>query len=233
MYLLGLLIFVMIASNYGQEMADTLVTETSSTTNQQDANIDYQALYRELYGPAQKDTAEVVEPAPVEEKRRKKRGEKMGPAPGLFQDSYINGMHFSMNAASPYAVTGQLNSWYSYIDYGITLKLPTELDVEDFPLFMLFEVSTFSFENSYPEGGTFEGIATMFQVAAIGDRAGASLGIGFWDGKLGSMMEVNYRFRPTTNTFLRFGTRGVLMSNVEPLGDVWWLESRISMGLEL
>ncbi|MCF7807732.1 MAG: hypothetical protein K9M49_08110 [Candidatus Marinimicrobia bacterium] len=212
--------------------ADTLNSRTPSQGQSKD-DLDYQALYKELYGDTSKDTTTRSTVVPEAKPRKRKPGEKMGPAPGLFTNSYINGLHIAMNAASPYLVAGQLSSWYSYIDYGVTLKLPTEIDLEDFPLYMLFEVSNFSFENSYPEGGTFQGLAYIFQVSAIGDRSGAAMGIGFWDTQLGGMMEVNYRFRPTRNTFLRFGTRGVLMSNVEPLGAVWWLESRISMGLEL
>lgn len=232
-YWLGLMTIVTLSTVLGQGMTDSLTTSPSQNGTQDNTNIDYQALYRELYGDTKKDTSLAVAIEPDEELRKRKRGEKMGPAPGLFKNSFINTTHLAVTGASPYLVAGQLDSWYSYIDYGVTLKLPTEIDLEDFPLYMMFEVSTFSFENSYPEGGAFAGLAYIFQVAAIGDRAGAHMGLGFWDTELGGMMEVNYRFRPTKNTFLRFGTRGVLMSNVEPLGAVWWLESRISMGLEL
>lgn len=240
-YLLGFVLIMMISSVMGQDQGsvgngsaapDSAIGQRSDQS-QSNSDIDYQALYKELYGEAKKDTNVVAKAQPEEEQKKRKRGEKMGPAPGLFRNSYINGTHIAVNAASPYLVAGPLNSWYSYIDYGMTIKLPTELDVEDFPLAMLFEVSTFSFENSYPEGGAFEGLAYIFQVSAISDRAGATMGMGFWDTELGGMMELNYRFRPTKNTFLRFGTRGVLLNNVDPLGAVWWLESRISMGLEL
>ena len=149
------------------------------------------------------------------------------------KNSYFNGTHIAINGSSPFSVSGPLESWYSYIDAGVTLKLPYELYVENIPLFTLFEISTFSFENSYPEGGAFSGLSYILQVASIGDRAGAVLGFGFWDTEMGSMMEVNYRFRPTKNTFLRLGTRGVLITNIDPLGAVWWIELRLSMGLEL
>jgi hypothetical protein len=47
------------------------------------------------------------------------------------------------------------------------------------------------------------------------------------------MLELGYRFRPTKNTFLRVGTRGVLITDIEFIGSAWWAELRLSMGFEL
>jgi hypothetical protein len=60
-----------------------------------------------------------------------------------------------------------------------------------------------------------------------------ALGFGFWDSEIGSMLELGYRFRPTKNTFLRVGTRGVLITDIELIGSAWWAELRLSMGFEL
>jgi len=230
----------MLTSNYAQDIntsstqaEDSLSVEDQENTNTQESDLDYDALVKELYGDPESKSEEpkVIESEVIEEGR--KRTPVKGLAPGKFANSRLNGIHISVNAASPYAVANQLLSWYSYIDAGVSIKLPYEILVENIPLYPLFEVSTFNFENSYPSGGSFTGLAYIGQVSAIGDQAAAVLGFGFWDGNLGSMMEANYRFRPTTNTFFRLGTRGVLMTNVEPLGEVWWLEFRLSMGIEL
>jgi len=105
--------------------------------------------------------------------------------------------------------------------------------VESIPLYFLFEVSTFSFENTYPQGGDFAGLAYILQASAIGDQSSAALGFGFWDSEMGSMLELGYRFRPTKNTFLRVGTRGVLITDIEFIGSAWWAELRLSVGFEL
>ncbi len=202
--------------------------EFNGSTESED---DYEALIKELYGPkkikVQSQDAQ-VEPVPPD-----KREKVTGVAPGKFKNSALNGSHITINGSSPFAVSEQLLSWYSYIDGGITFKLPYEVDVESIPLYLLLEISSFSFENSYPEGGEFAGISYVMQASSIGDHAGAVLGLGFWDKSLGSMLELNYRFRPTTNTFFRLGTRGVLVTAAESLGETWWIEFRLSMGLEL
>ncbi len=193
---------------------------------------DYEALVKELYGSDEK--AEVVpEDIPEEVDQGRKRKAVRGPAPGIFKNSRLNGSYLSFNMSSPYSVSGQLESWYSYIDAGMAVKLPYEVYVESIPLYFLFEVSTFSFENTYPQGGTFAGLAYILQASAIGDQSSAAFGFGFWDSEIGSMLELGYRFRPTKNTFLRVGTRGVLITDIELIGSSWWAELRLSMGFEL
>jgi len=211
---------------------DTLLVIEQGTGGTIVADVDYDAYVKALYGEPEASQPAATEPeqTPLEVKRQRRPN---GPPPGLFVNSRLNGMHIAFNGASPFSVSDQLESWYSYIDAGITLKLSYEIMVEDMPIYTLFEISTFSFENSFPQGGSFAGMAYILQASRIGDNAAAVVGFGFWESNLGSMMEINYRLRPTTNTFLRVGTRGVLISNIDPLGPVWWLELRFSMGLEL
>ena len=196
------------------------------------SDADYDALIKELYG-SEADRDAVAEEKPAETKKDEKRGATRGPAPGMFKNSRLNGSYLSFNMSTPYAVSGQLESWYSYIDAGMAVKLPYEVYVESIPLYFLFEVSTFSFENTYPQGGDFAGLAYILQASAIGDQSSAALGFGFWDSEIGSMLELGYRFRPTKNTFLRVGTRGVLITDIEFIGSAWWAELRLSMGFEL
>ena len=218
---------------------DSLATSADTTLNSLDEgfsgvaaeNIDYEALVKELYGNPEPSNPE---PEPVaNDTRREPRAKLQGPAPGILRNSRINGSHLAISGASPFAVSPTLSSWYSYIDASATLKLPVEIDVEAIPLFLLLEVSSFSFENTYPEGGLFEGLAYIMQIASIGDNSGGIVGFGLWDGVLGSMLEINYRFRPTRNTFFRLGTRGVLITDIDPIGAAWWLELRLSLGLEI
>jgi len=210
--------------------ADSLATVEEGFSGSINSDIDYDALVKELYGQEEK----VVAPQRVIESsdNKKNREVLVGPAPGMFKNSFLNGSHIAFNASSPFAVSEGLGSWYSYIDPSVTLKLPFEVYVESIPLYILFEVSSFSFENSHPEGGVFSGISYIMQASTIGDNSGAVLGFGFWDKTLGSMLELNYRLRPTKNTFIRLGTRGVLITDIEPLGNAWWLELRLSTGFE-
>lgn len=195
---------------------------------------DYDALVKELYG-SEEDVQAEPEPAEVvaEKKKATKRTEVQGPAVGMFKNSRLNGSYLSFNMASPFAVAGALESWYSYIDGGMAIKLPYVVYVESIPLYFLFEASTFSFENTFPEGGSFSGISYTIQASAIGDQSSAAFGFGFWESNMGSLVELGYRFRPTRNSFLRVGTRGVLITDLDTLGPVWWAEMRLSIGLEL
>lgn len=224
-------IFGQDASEQGESGAqDTTMVFGDGQNGSSDA--DYEALIKELYGSEADSKAEPAA-KPEDAKKDEKRTGVKGPAPGMFKKSRLNGSYLSFNMASPYAVSSQLESWYSYIDAGMAVKLPYEVYVESIPLYFLFEVSTFSFENTYPQGGTFAGLAYILQASAIGDQASAALGFGFWDTEIGSLLEVGYRFRPTKNTFLRVGTRGVLITDIEFIGSAWWAELRLSMGFEL
>ena len=211
--------------------ADSVSTIDEGFSGTTDSDIDYEALVRELYG--EKESQPIAEDVEAQPEARRKRQEYLGPAPGMFKNSFLNGSHFAINAASPFLVADPLISWYSFVDGSVTFKLPYEVYVESIPLYILFEISSFNFTNSYPEGGSFSGISYVFQASSIGDHSGAALGFGVWDKAMGSMLELNYRFRPTTNTFLRIGTRGVLITEIEPLGAAWWAELRFSTGFEL
>jgi len=237
----ALSIFTMLAiPAIGQDTSDQNEETTGDTLNvygdgengSSNADYDYDALVKELYGSEEK---EIEKPAKESSETKKggKRNQEKGPAPGMFKNSRLNGAYLSFNVSSPYAVSGQLESWYSYIDAGVAVKLPYEVYVESIPLYFLFEVSTFSFENTYPQGGNFAGMSYIMQAAAIGDQSSAAVGFGFWDSEMGSMLELGYRFRPTRNTFLRVGTRGVLITDIELIGSAWWAELRFSMGFEL
>jgi len=210
---------------------DSLHNIEAGFSGNSSSDIDYEALVRELYGNPD-SSLQTARTTPAEIPKSKAKIIR-GPAPGLLNKGILHGSHLAINAASPFAVATPLKTWYSFIDASLTMKLPIELDVETIPLFLLFEISSFNFENSLPEGGSFSGLAYIMQTSAIGDHAGATLGFGFWDASLGSMLELNYRLRPTTNTFFRLGTRGVLVTNIAPLGPTWWLELRLSLGLEL
>lgn len=225
------LVFAQDSSEQSEEGAqDTSMVFGDGQNGSSDA--DYEALIKELYG-SEADRDGVTEEKPAEIKKDEKRTAVNGPAPGMFKNSRLNGSYLSFNMASPFAVAGALESWYSYIDGGMAVKLPYVVYVESIPLFFLFEVSTFSFENTFPQGGSFSGISYIMQASAIGDQSSAAFGFGFWESNMGSMVELGYRFRPTKNLFLRIGTRGVLITDLDTLGPVWWAEMRLSIGLEL
>jgi hypothetical protein len=232
-----MLVFLGLGQVLGQETPAAAEADSSGLPEEGfvgdgDSDIDYDALIKELYGKEEKPALAADSVETTTSKRRKPRQAVQGPAPGMFPRSALNGSHLAFNASSPFLVADPLMSWYSFIDAGVTIKLPFEVYVESIPLYLLFEVSTFSFENSYPEGGQFKGLAYIMQASTIGDNSGAAMGFGLWHGIMGSMLELNYRFRPTNNTFFRLGTRGVLVTEVYPLDAAWWIELRLSTGFE-
>jgi len=216
---------------FGQNQSKSAAGDTTKSGKSQEA-YDYDALVKELYATEEekKEPSETVKPTTEERKRGPKNH---GPAPGMFPNGRLNGASLSFTGSSPYAVSGNLESWYSYIDASVAVKLPYEVWVESIPLYFIFEVSTFSFENTFPQGGTFSGLSYVLQASAIGDQSSAAVGFGFWDSEMGSMLELGYRFRPTTNTYFRVGTRGVLITDIDTIGPAWWAEVKFSMGFEL
>jgi len=193
---------------------------------------EYQRLLEELYGEEETATVEASSVTEKEEQIRKRRSRSRTER-GLLQEGYLHGMNFVITGASPYAVASNMHSWYSYIDMGFTLRLPYRTEVEAIPLYFDAEIATFSFENTFPEGGLYEGMAYLMRASAEWTHWGTSAGLGFWEGALGGLLEANYTFWPTNVLFARLGTRGVLVTDVEPLGTAWWLDLRFSVGFEL
>ena len=210
--------------------SDTMMVFGDGQSESGTTEYDYEDLVKELYG-TDKINLDTLKTQAAAEGKSKQR--TRGPAPGMFKNSGFNGSYLSFNAASPFAVSGELESWYSYIDAGVAIKLPYQVYVESIPLYFLFEVATFSFENTYPQGGSFAGVSYIIQASAIGEQSSAAIGFGYWDSEVGSMLELGYRFRPTTNSFIRVGTRGVLITDIDTIGPAWWAELRLSMGIEL
>lgn len=204
-----------------------------------DPDIDYDALVRELYGSSEEEVAEDTTATVLEEvKQPRKRKQRAKTSHNLLSSSSLfHGANLALNVASPYATTKTMQSWYSYIDYGVTLRLPYEAIVENFPLYFDVEVSTFSFENTFPEGGSFEGLSYSIRANAQFTRSGLHFGLGFWESALGGLLQYEYIFWPGNSLFLKLGSRAVLLTDVEPpdadpLGAVWWLDLRLSTGFQ-
>lgn len=234
--LLGLLLVLSFTTGALAQESDSLETVGEGFVGGNSDQIDYDNLIKELYGNDKAEAAvdsAALEALAQETVKKQRERRVFGPAPGMMPNSTFNGAYFEMTGASPFLVSDQLYSWYSFIDASVSVKLPYAVYVESLPLYLVVEVSTFSFVNTYPAGGEFKGMSYVGQASVIGNNSAAALGFGFWDGNLGSLLELNYRFRPTINSYLKFATRGVMITNVEPIGATWWVELRISTGLEL
>ncbi len=203
-----------------------------------DSNIDYDALVKELYGSEEEPEATTPTTDVVEEKRRKKHKDRQEAERGMASaDGLLHGANLALNVVSPFATSGNLKSWYSEVDYGINLRLPYEVIVESMPLYFDIEISTFSFGNTFPEGGLFEGLAYNIRANAQFNRSGLHAGLGFWEEALGGLLQFEYIFWPGNSLFLKIGTRAVILTDVQPpdvdaLGAVWWMDLRMSTGLQ-
>ena len=128
------------------DQSDSLDSVNEGFSGATSSEIDYDALVKELYGEEKSaDTTAVVLADPAI-KRSRERSRVIGPAPGLLKNSILHGGHLAINGSSPFAVADPLYSWYSFIDASITFKIPYEVYVESIPLYLLFEISSFSFE---------------------------------------------------------------------------------------
>ena len=224
------IVLILVCLAAGVAAQNTTVADT--TKPGVDPDLDYDALVKELYGESSaKDTTAVVEN--LESVNTRRRARRTDLQRGMAPNSMLHGANLVVITSSPYAVAPSLKSWYSYVDMGVTVRLPYRTQVESIPLYFDLAVNTFSFENQFPEGGLFEGLAYSAQMKAEWTRLGILVGLGFWDGALGGKLGADYTFWPFNALFLRVGSQGVLITEVEQLGAIWWLDLGLSIGLEL
>lgn len=149
-----------------------------------------------------------------------------------FEGSILEGTGVTFSVYSPQMVNDKLTTWYSYIDFSLTAQLPWHLQFDPVELSFLVDISSFSFENSFPAGGAFRGASFMPYARAEIMGLEAELGMGMYYPTFGLMTGLGYSYQ-YYSLFTSLGYRWNWAYNIEPIGSAWWMEPRFTLGIKL
>ncbi|MCF7807733.1 MAG: hypothetical protein K9M49_08105 [Candidatus Marinimicrobia bacterium] len=139
---------------------------------------------------------------------------------------------WTLSLYSPHFVGPELETWFSYIDLSVTADLPWHFTLYPVELTFSIDVSSFNFSNSYPAGGTFQGITIIPMAKAEFFGAEIELGTGLFYPTFGVLAGAGYSFQ-YHSLFASAGYRWNWVNNIDPIGPNWWLEPRFTLGLKL
>lgn len=139
---------------------------------------------------------------------------------------------WTLSLYSPHKVAGNLETWYSFIDVSLTADLPWHFTLYPAELTFSVDISSFSFENSYPAGGSFRGLTVMPMAKAEVFGAELELGAGLFYPTFGVLAGAGYSIQ-YHSIFASAGYRWNWVSNIDPIGSNWWLEPRFTLGVKL
>ena len=148
------------------------------------------------------------------------------------QGSFMEGTGLTFSFYSPQVVNEKLETWYSHLDYSMSIELPWHYQVDPLELSFLIDISSFNFENSFPSGGTFKGVSLMPYARAEVLGFELEAGTGFFFPSFGVMAGIGYGVQ-IHSVYLSTGYRWNWAANIEPLGAAWWLEPKLTMGIRL
>jgi len=139
---------------------------------------------------------------------------------------------FTLSLYSPQYVAEPLKTWYSYLDFSFTTELPWRFTLYPAELSFSVDISSFSFVNSFPSGGTFKGLTIMpiARVETFGFEVEA--GAGMYYPTFGALAGFGYSYK-FHSLFASAGYRWNWVSNIDPVGTSWWLEPRFTAGVKL
>lgn len=145
---------------------------------------------------------------------------------------YGMGMAIELSAVSPFWVTRKMKTWYSFMDWRLGVRLPLnyELPIYGIRLTANAELASFKFENTFPQGGTFNGISALIYARALYQQFGLDAGLGIYGKSFGLLLGGNYTYSVTPTFYIGVGGRGVWVSQVDPLGSAGWADIQILVG---
>lgn len=146
--------------------------------------------------------------------------------------TFMEGTGLTISFYSPQYVADKMNTWYSYMDYSLSIELPWHYAVEPANISFLLDISSFNFKNSFPAGGSFTGVSIMPMVRAEAFGVEAEVGVGMYAPTFGVMAGLGYSYQ-YHSLFVSAGYRWNWAYNIDPIGAGWWLEPRFTTGIKL
>lgn len=145
---------------------------------------------------------------------------------------YGMGMAIELSAVSPFWVTREMQTWYSFMDWRLGVRLPFSLPLPIYGIRLTAnaEIASFNFENTFPQGGKFNGISALLYGRAHYQQFGLDAGLGVFGKSFGLLFGGNYTYSLTPALYVGAGGRGVWVSQVDPLGSAGWADIQILAG---
>ncbi len=208
---------------FGDFEEDADVTTADTTAAEDDWGLESSADYESLITRAADETEISVHDESSDhplDLRRYVKGT-------IFEDT---GLTFSLY--SPQYVGESLTTWYSVMDFSLTVELPWHYTFDPVDLAFSVDVSSFSFNNSFPAGGDFRGLSIMPIARAESYGAEVELGLGLFYPTVGAVMGLGYSYQ-FHSLFVSTGYRWNWAFKIDPIGSGWWLEPRFTVGIKL
>ncbi len=149
-----------------------------------------------------------------------------------FRGTVLENAGLTLSLYSPQAVGDNLDTWYSFMDFSLTAELPWHYTFDPVNISFMVDMSSFSFDNSFPEGGKFRGMSVMPIARAESFGAEVELGLGMYYPTFGMLLGAGYAYQ-YHSLYFSAGYRWNWAYNIEPIGSSWWLEPRLTAGVKL
>lgn len=148
----------------------------------------------------------------------------------IFNQGILNGLALEMSMASPYWVSENLNTWYSSIDWRFSFTMPFYYHWGSVMMGVSFEWSSYDFENTFPEGGRFQGQANLAYVSMYWRGLILELGGGKFSDTTGFIAGISGKILEGEHLYLGGGMRGVIIQEIPSLGQGHWADGRLTLG---
>lgn len=142
------------------------------------------------------------------------------------------GMAIEISAVSPFWVPRKMKTWYSFMDWRVGVQMPFSLQL---PLYGMrvtasVEIASFNFENTFPQGGQFDGISVLAYGRLLYQQFCVDAGFGLFGNTGGVLLGAMYRYPLSSNLYLGAGGRSVWVNQIEPLGSSGWADVQLLAG---
>ncbi|NQV14684.1 hypothetical protein HQ531_04435 [bacterium] len=149
-----------------------------------------------------------------------------------FRGTLMEDTGLTLSLYSPQYVADKMDTWYSFMDFSLTIELPWHYEFKPINVGFLVDISSFKFENSFPAGGTFSGASLIPMVRAEAFGAEVEAGMGLYYPTFGIMTGLGYSYQ-FHSLFVSAGYRWNWVYKIDPIGSGWWMEPRITTGVKL
>lgn len=148
----------------------------------------------------------------------------------IFDQGILNGIVLEASVASPYWVSKNLTTWYSSIDWRLSFTTPFYYYWGPVMIGFTLEVSSFDFENTFPEGGRFHGQAALGYFTGYWRGLNMELGGGSFTNTAGLVGGLSGKIIEGDHLYLSGGVRGVIIHDIQTIGLSQWAEGRLTVG---
>jgi len=138
---------------------------------------------------------------------------------------------FTLSFFSPQYVADTLDTWYSFMDFSLTVDFPWHIERGTTHILFSLEIASFNFENTFPAGGTFTGVSVVPMARLKLKGIETEFGAGLFYPSFGMMAGAGFSYK-FESIFFSAGYRWNWVSDIDPIGTGWWIEPRFTLGIK-